>query len=827
MAVINGTPGDDDFSGTGGSDTINGLGGNDILSGLGGGDILNGGIGDDMLDGGVHADTLSGGVGDDTLDGGSDADTLDGGTGIDHLIGGEGNDRLLADPSLPEADMFDGGAGGADILSYAGANAAAGVMVDLAAGTASGGATASGIEIVEGTNRADTLTGDAGRNTLYGFDGGDVLNGGGGDDTLYGGLSMDTVSGGDGNDVLSDGIAWATDSAVLDRLDGGAGNDTADYYYTYYGLTVDLVAGTTNGQARLTSIENVNGGTASDTISGNADANSLIGNGGNDTLRGAAGNDRLEGGGGRDNLYGDAGDDILYDSTIGEGFQEIMDGGAGTDTADFRRHFQNVYLDLENGIGGTGSVALVSIENLVGTIFSLDTLIGDGGSNALYGLNGDDALRGGGGDDVLRGGQGADQLDGGTGNDSASYYDSATGVVVDLTAGSGSTGDAQGDTLVGIENVTGSNQGSDTLTGNAGANILAGWGGNDLLRGGAGADTLDGGVGVDTATYYSDTVGVTVDLAAGIGTGGNAQGDSFVGIENVNGSQANDTLGGTAGANTLAGWGGSDVLRGGAGADTLDGGAGTDTASYYTSAAGGTVDLAAGTASGGDAQGDTLIGIENLTGSNLGHDSLGGNAGANTLAGWGGDDVLRGGAGADRLDGGAGSDTASYYTGAAGVTVNLATGTGAGGDAQGDTLVSIENVNGSTGADQITGNAAANALNGWAGQDVLRGGGGGDRFVFSAASHSTVGAADRITDFSHAQGDRVDLSAIDANSGAAGNQAFSFIGIGAFTHHAGELRYAVSGGVTTIAGDLNGDGVSDFHIQLTGAIGLVAADFVL
>jgi Ca2+-binding RTX toxin-like protein len=269
------------------------------------------------------------------------------------------------------------------------------------------------------------------------------------------------------------------------------------------------------------------------------------------------------------------------------------------------------------------------------------------------------------------------------------------------------------------------------------------------------------------------------------------------------------------------------VLRGGAGADTLDGGGGSDTASWYTSAAGVTVDLAAGTASGGDAQGDTLIGIENLTGSNLGNDSLSGNAGANTLAGWGGADVLRGGAGADRLDGGAGSDTASYYTGAAGVTVNLATGTVTGGDAQGDILVSIENVNGSTGADQITGSALANALNGWAGQDVLRGGGGADRFVFSAASHSTVAAADRITDFSHAQADRVDLSAIDANSGAAGNQAFSFIGSGAFTHHAGELRYAVSGGVTTIAGDLNGDGAADFHIQLTGAIGLVAADFVL
>ena len=100
--------------------------------------------------------------------------------------------------------------------------------------------------------------------------------------------------------------------------------------------------------------------------------------------------------------------------------------------------------------------------------------------------------------------------------------------------------------------------------------------------------------------------------------------------------------------------------------------------------------------------------------------------------------------------------------------------------------------------------------------------------MFTAASHSAVGAnADRITDFSHAQGDRIDLSAIDASTGVAGDQAFSFIGSGVYTGVAGQLRHAVAGGVTTIAGDINGDGTSDFHIQLTGAIGLVAADFML
>ena len=69
---------------------------------------------------------------------------------------------------------------------------------------------------------------------------------------------------------------------------------------------------------------------------------------------------------------------------------------------------------------------------------------------------------------------------------------------------------------------------------------------------------------------------------------------------------------------------------------------------------------------------------------------------------------------------------------------------------------------------------------------------------------------------------------IDANTALAGDQAFSFIGSGLYTHHAGELRAAVtSPGVTTIAGDINGDGVSDFHIRLTGTIALVAADFIL
>ena len=293
---------------------------------------------------------------------------------------------------------------------------------------------------------------------------------------------------------------------------------------------------------------------------------------------------------------------------------------------------------------------------------------------------------------------------------------------------------------------------------------------------------------------------------------------------------------GNASANVLQGRGGHDLLRGGAGADTLVGGDGIDTASYGDSLAGVTVSLATGTGSGGDAQGDTLSGIEILAGS-IKADVLAGNDGVNSLQGFAGNDLLRGGAGADAFDGGFDIDTVSYYDSAAAVSVSLATGKGAGGDAQGDTLLGVENLTGGQNNDGLEGDAAANTLQGWGGNDVLVGGAGKDtltggtgvdRFTFAALGDSVVGAnADVVTDFSHAQVDRIDLIAIDADTGVFGNQAFSFIGTALYSGAAGELRYAVNGGVTTIAGDVNGDRQPDFHIQLTGAIGLVTSDFVL
>lgn len=232
----------------------------------------------------------------------------------------------------------------------------------------------------------------------------------------------------------------------------------------------------------------------------------------------------------------------------------------------------------------------------------------------------------------------------------------------------------------------------------------------------------------------------------------------------------------------------------------------------------------------GSQKGDTLSGL-------AGNDSLGGLAGNDTLEGGVGNDVLRGGAGADHLVGGAGIDTAMYSESPAAVTVDIAAGKGIGGNAQGDVLSGIEGVYGSAGGDVLYGGATANTLvgnagndviDGRAGKDALGGGAGADRFVFDSIAHSAVGAnADRIADFSHAEGDRIDLRPIDANSGAGGNQAFTFLGTAAFGHHAGELHYVIAGSTTTISGDVNGDAKADFSIVLTGAIHLVAGDFLL
>ena len=137
------------------------------------------------------------------------------------------------------------------------------------------------------------------------------------------------------------------------------------------------------------------------------------------------------------------------------------------------------------------------------------------GSHTMTGGDGNDNLTGGAGDDTLTGGAGADILDGGAGVDTASYAGSDQAVTVDLNAGTASGGDAQGDVLSNIENLTGSDY-ADTLTGDSGANVLTGGAGNDTLTGGAGDDIFMFSAGSGSDTVYGGNGGGwtdTVELA--------------------------------------------------------------------------------------------------------------------------------------------------------------------------------------------------------------------------------------------------------------------------------------------------------------------------
>lgn len=762
----------------------------------------------DSINGGAGNDTISGLDGDDTLVGSTGVDSLVGGNGSDQYLWarGDGNDTIndtatslvetdrliLSNVASSEVNLFRAvgsndlqitvnGVSGTELIKvinqFANIAQHTGIetiefsdgviwnLADIQSATWSG--IGSGNDSVTGTGYNDNLFGFAGNDTLTGNTGDDTMNGGTGVDSIDGGTGNDLYfwTKGDGNDTINDtGTSTAeSDTLVFTNvaswevslarangsndltitIPGQSGTETVTIANRYLSGTsgngveaIKFSDGITWQLADILARANVNGGAGNDSIVGSAYADNLYGSAGNDTLTGNDGDDRLIGGIGVDSLVGGNGNDS-YIWAKGDGNDILLDSATSltetdklvfTDVVSSATTFWRSNNDLKIDVSGPGGTETLTITN-----FLLSTTAG-------YGI------------------------------DAVQFSDGVIWNRDDVLLATGTGGGAGNDTLAGTDFL-------DNIYGNAGSDSISGGLGNDRLIGGLGADTLNGGLGVDTASYYQSASGVKVDLRVTTGQTGNAGGeevgDVLVGIEALEGSAFGDVLTGDNSSNDLWGLAGNDVLDGkggynriyagdgddtiygGSGADYADGGAGVDNFRYTYATAGVRVDLADLSQNTGEAIGDVLINIESLLGSNfadeLRGDSSGnvlvGQAGNDLILGRDGNDILIGDAGADTLDGGNGTDIARYNTATAGVVADLASPAANTGDAAGDVYISIENLYGSSYADDLRGDSGDNFLLGSDGNDTLSGGAGNDSLDGGLGGDSMIGGAGNDTYF--------------------------------------------------------------------------------
>jgi Ca2+-binding RTX toxin-like protein len=352
-----------------------------------------------------------------------------------------------------------------------------------------------------------------------------------------------------------------------------------------------------------------------------------------------------------------------------------------------------------------------------------------------------------------------DSFTGDTTNDTVSYAYATAGVTVSLAVNTAQNTISDGlDTLIGIENLIGS-QFNDRLTGNAGANTLFGGAGIDTLIGGGGNDTyivnitaagtledvVTAGAGLDTLQVFGNYAGAGATLTAAAA------------IENIDISATGSALlniTGNANANTLVGNDANNQLNGGTGADTLSGGLGDDT--YTVDNIGDVLieEADQGTDSVNSAISFILAAdFENLTLTGLAAINGAGNSGANVITGNASINTLDdGGIGAsDTLIGGAGNDIYIVNNSGDSITELAAGGTDLirsavsfdlvnAANTENLTLTGTTDINGAgaAGANVITGNSGNNILTGGAGIDTLIGGGGNDTFVVNITTTGTL-----------------------------------------------------------------------------------------
>ncbi|MFD1342372.1 Hint domain-containing protein [Litorisediminicola beolgyonensis] len=495
----------------------------------------------------------------------------------------------------------------------------------------------------------------------------DVIAAGAGNDTVIGGLGSDTIDGGEGNDLLYGDYGTYSDPATTAQ----------DLNWSLQGADgADVSAGFTQDTGLIdVAVSFINDGDNAPTF--NIETS--------------------------DTQYRAAGETFSQNSAVflyGNG-----DGATSTTRIDFSASSEGGVRDeVENVRFRINEVDAVAGNHV--DIITVKAYDADGNPVAV-------TLTPAGADTVT-----GDTITAAEGNDTSADAQSSVLVTIagpvsriEVSYGNGDTL-TQAITLTDIQfDAVAQPEGADSLTGGTGADTLFGERGNDTLSGGDDADSLFGGDGADWLS-------------------GDAGADTLygeLGNDTLMGGADDDSLIGGDGADSLDGGTGNDTLEGGTGADTLTGGSGMDYASYAGSDAGVTVDLAAGTFSGGHAEGDvTGGGLDGIIGSEF-NDSLSGYDGegadwTNVFYGGAGDDTLDGRGGSDTLDGGTGADSILGGGGADSVT---------GGD--GDDFIS-----GGTGADTLLGDAGNDTIIAAEG-DSVSGGDGDDVISLAELGESSTG----------------------------------------------------------------------------------------
>lgn len=378
------------------------------------------------------------------------------------------------------------------------------------------------------------------------------LNGGAGADALVGGTGNDILTGGAGNDIFiintGDEVDTITDAQVDDRIVfngtelSGVATSLGNGKYSLNGATLQQ-----SGLDLLITKDATTGALIKEFFPTGYHGTEIISKigitipGVNITATnvkyyyGTEGNDFQNIVGGPNIIFGMGGDDRIYVSQ----YASFIDGGDGNDT---------IY-------GGSNT----------------DTIIGGAGNDIIFSGAGADTINAGEGDDRIVSGAGGQTINGGGGTNTIDYSSSISGVIVNLALATAQSGGAYsyatGDILSNIQKIIGTNS-ADMFIGDTNDNVFAG---------GAGADTINGGDGIDFISYATSNAAVNVNLALTTAqSGGHAAGDLLFNIENLTGSNYNDTLLGSSIANIIAGGTGKDTITGGAGADVFKYSAVTD-----------------------------------------------------------------------------------------------------------------------------------------------------------------------------------------------------------------------------------------------------------